>query len=77
MDFEREFPPKCSWEILLLIQLNWVIAFLLHAPHPAELPSVIVLQNVIILYSFPTPVFHGIAGNESLLHFGNTKARKN
>lgn len=26
--FERDFPPKCSWKMLLLIQLNWVIEFL-------------------------------------------------
>lgn len=53
--FERDLPPKCSWKMLLLIQLNWVIAFLFTPLPPATLPSVIVFQNVIILYSFPTP----------------------
>lgn len=43
-------------------------------PPPATLPSVIVFQNVIILYSFPTPVFHGNACND--VHLSNTNAEE-
>lgn len=64
----REFPPKCWGKNLLFRQLNWVTALLLsvRAPH---LPP-----PLMVFCSFPTPVFHGSACNESFLHLSNTKA---
>lgn len=45
-------------------------------PRPVTLPSVIVFQNVIILYSFLTPFFHGNACNDSFVHLSNTNAEE-
>lgn len=39
-------------------------------------PSVIVFQNVIILYSCLTPIFHGSACNDSFVHLSNTNAEE-
>lgn len=46
------------------------------SPPPVTLPSVIVFQNVIILYSFLTPFFHGNACNDSFVHLSNTNAEE-
>lgn len=57
-------------------KLGHRISFYLPPPMRATLPSVIVFQNVIILYSFLTPFFHGNACNDSFVHLSNTNAEE-
>lgn len=72
---ERDFPPKCSWKMLLLIQLNWVIAFLFTPSRHTAICDRLPKRDYFIF--LPHTVFYSNACNDSFVHLSNTNARKN